>query len=223
MPELRLARLADLRHPMSVDLWVERVAAEARVVVVRLLGGYDWWAYGCDRLAAVARERGVALALLPGECREDDARLAALSTAGGRAELLGYFREGGPENMRALLAAAGGAGGAGAGGAAARRGVGAGAGVGGGGGGRAAGGADPVLSLDAAGGGCGAGGGAGAGAGGGGDRRGAGLRRVAAGRGVAGGGRGGGRAAGARGAGDGDGVCQRRAGCSSGGGCRSFR
>ncbi|HET9069952.1 MAG TPA: cobaltochelatase subunit CobN, partial [Amaricoccus sp.] len=103
MPELRLTRLADLRHPMSVDLWVEKVAAAARVVVVRLLGGYDWWAYGCDRLAEVAREKGVALALLPGECREDDARLAALSTAEGRGELLGYFREGGPGNMAALL------------------------------------------------------------------------------------------------------------------------
>ena len=197
MPELRLARLADLRHPMSVDLWVEKVAAEARVVVVRLLGGYDWWAYGCDRLAEVARAKGVALALLPGECREDDARLAALSTAEGRAELLGYFREGGPENMRALLARLAGREAPGPA-ALPRAGVwvpGRGAG---GGGGRAAGGADPVLSLDAAGGGRGAGGGAGRGAGGGGDRGGSGLRRVAAGRGVAGGGGGGGRAAGGR-------------------------
>ena len=99
---------------MSVDLWVERVAARARVVVVRLLGGYDWWAYGCDRLAAVARERGIALALLPGECREDDARLAALSTV--RRERArscsAYFREGGPENMARAAGAAGGAAGA---------------------------------------------------------------------------------------------------------------
>ena len=77
-PALRLASLGRLRHPMSVDLWVDRVGAHARVILVRLLGGYDWWAYGCDRLAALARERGIALALLPGECREHDARLAAL-------------------------------------------------------------------------------------------------------------------------------------------------
>ena len=82
-PEMRLAALRDLRHPMSVDLWVERVAAHARVVLVRLLGGCDWWAYGCDRLAALARERGIALALLPGEDREADGRLAALSTVPG--------------------------------------------------------------------------------------------------------------------------------------------
>jgi len=105
LPELRLAALRDLRHPMSVDLWVDAVAAQARVIVVRLLGGHDWWAYGCDRLAEVARARGIALALLPGECREEDARLAALSTVGeeARAALLAHFREGGPDNMRALV------------------------------------------------------------------------------------------------------------------------
>lgn len=105
LPELRLAALRDLRHPMSVDLWLDRLAGGARAVLVRLLGGHDWWDYGCERLAAVARERGIALVLLPGECRDDDARLAALSTAppAERAALLACFREGGPDNMRAAL------------------------------------------------------------------------------------------------------------------------
>lgn len=105
MPDLRLAALRDLRHPMSVDLWIDRVAGQARAVLVRLLGGHDWWEYGCERLATVARERGIALALLPGECRVDEPRLAALSTIGARdrAGLLACFREGGPQNMRAAL------------------------------------------------------------------------------------------------------------------------
>src|SRR5215469_5797605 len=104
LPSLRLAHLRDLRHPMSVDLWIDRVGAHAKVIVVRLLGGLDWWRYGVDRLAAVARERGSALALLPGEDR-DDPRLDAASTL-PRDELralLQYFREGGPGNLRALL------------------------------------------------------------------------------------------------------------------------
>ncbi len=75
LPSVRLAQLRDLRHPMSVDLWIDRVGAHAKVIVVRLLGGLDWWRYGADRLAALARERGIALALLPGEDR-DDPRLA---------------------------------------------------------------------------------------------------------------------------------------------------
>src|SRR5271155_3674684 len=79
LPDVRLAHLRDLRHPMSVDLWIERVASHAKVIVVRLLGGLDWWKYGIERLAALARERDIALAVLPGEDR-DDARLVAAST-----------------------------------------------------------------------------------------------------------------------------------------------
>ncbi|MFG1299857.1 cobaltochelatase subunit CobN [Xanthobacter sp. V3C-3] len=103
-PSLRLARLKDLAHPMSVDLWLEKVAARAKVVLVRQLGGLDWWRYGAEQLAALARARGIALALLPGE-DQDDPRLAALSTvpAGELSDWLGYFRAGGPDNMTALL------------------------------------------------------------------------------------------------------------------------
>src|SRR5215470_3512278 len=104
LPSLRLAHLRDLRHPMSVDLWIDRVGAHAKVIVVRLLGGLDWWRYGAERVSALARQHGIALALLPGEDR-DDPRLAEASTL-PREELdrlLGFFREGGPENLRGLL------------------------------------------------------------------------------------------------------------------------
>ncbi|MDX8522536.1 cobaltochelatase subunit CobN [Mesorhizobium dulcispinae] len=105
LPSMRLAALRDLRHPMSVDLWIDSVARHAKVVLVRILGGYDWWRYGCDQLAAVARDRGIKLALLPGESHDEDQRLIEGSTL-SRAELdalLGYFREGGPANMSALV------------------------------------------------------------------------------------------------------------------------
>jgi len=104
LPSVRLAHLRELRHPMSVDVWIDRVGAHAKVVVVRLLGGLDWWKYGIERLSALAREQGIALAILPGEDR-DDPRLTAASTL-PRQELdllLRYFREGGRENLRALL------------------------------------------------------------------------------------------------------------------------
>jgi cobaltochelatase CobN len=104
LPAIRLVQLRDLKHPMSVDLWIDRVATRAKVIVVRLLGGIDWWRYGIDRLAALARERGIALAALSGEDR-DDPRLAEISTL-PPAELvilLQYFREGGRDNLRALL------------------------------------------------------------------------------------------------------------------------
>ncbi|MDX8507045.1 cobaltochelatase subunit CobN [Mesorhizobium captivum] len=105
LPSMRLAALRDLRHPMSVDLWIDSVARHAKVVLVRILGGYDWWRYGCDQLAAIARERSIKLALLPGESHDEDQRLIEGSTL-PRSELdalLGYFREGGPANMSALV------------------------------------------------------------------------------------------------------------------------
>src|SRR5215831_6259081 len=104
LPSLRLASLRDLRHPMSVDLWIDRVAAHAKVILVRLLGGLDWWRYGVERLSALAREHRIALAVLPGEDR-DDPRLAEASTLPPQElhALLEFFREGGPDNLRALL------------------------------------------------------------------------------------------------------------------------
>jgi cobaltochelatase CobN len=104
LPSVRLAHLRDLRHPMSVDLWIDRVGAHAKVIVVRLLGGLDWWKYGIERLSALAHERCIAFAVLPGEDR-DDARLAEASTLPPPelAALLRFFREGGRENLRALL------------------------------------------------------------------------------------------------------------------------
>lgn len=104
LPSLRLAHLRDLRHPMSVDLWIDKSARHAKVIVVRLLGGLDWWRYGVEALGAAARAHGITLAVLPGEDR-DDARLAEASTLPPEelAALLAYFRAGGCENLRALL------------------------------------------------------------------------------------------------------------------------
>ncbi|MGU3327506.1 cobaltochelatase subunit CobN [Methylobacterium sp. WL7] len=103
LPSLRLAKLAKLRHPMSVDLYVERVVARAKLVVIRCLGGLDYWRYGIERCAAAARAHGVVLAVLPGDDRPDP-RLAGFSTDPDLAEQLdGYFRAGGPENLRRML------------------------------------------------------------------------------------------------------------------------
>ena len=59
LPRVRLAHLRELRHPMSIDLWIDTVARHAKIIVVRLLGGLDWWHYGVEQLAAAAHELGV--------------------------------------------------------------------------------------------------------------------------------------------------------------------
>ena len=103
-PGLRLASLLRLGHPLSVDLYLDRVAAHARLVVVRLLGGRAYWTYGLDQLEALCRERGVLLACLPGDDRPDpelDARSTVPPEA--RARLWRYLVEGGVDNAEQCL------------------------------------------------------------------------------------------------------------------------
>ncbi|MGJ4944884.1 cobaltochelatase subunit CobN [Bradyrhizobium sp. HKCCYLS1011] len=104
LPSLRLASLKRLKHPMSVDLYLDRVVVAARAVVVRCLGGLDYWRYGLERLAALCRSRGILLAVLPGDDRTDE-RLDALSTLplDVTARLYGYLHEGGVANAREAL------------------------------------------------------------------------------------------------------------------------
>src|SRR5258707_756657 len=95
-PGLRLANLARLRHPMSVDLYVEQVISHARCVVVRLLGGLDYWPYGVQELFSVCRAQKIPLAVVPGDAH-DDARLLEFCTAppDAVAALEAYLRHGG--------------------------------------------------------------------------------------------------------------------------------
>jgi cobaltochelatase CobN len=104
LPTLRLASLKRLRHPMSVDLYVDSVVARAKAVIVRCLGGLDYWRYGLERIADAARDNGVLFAALPGDDRADP-RLATMSTVPPRAlDLLDrFFREGGPDNLGQAL------------------------------------------------------------------------------------------------------------------------
>ncbi|MFO1073561.1 MAG: cobaltochelatase subunit CobN [Geminicoccaceae bacterium] len=103
-PGLRLANLLRLAHPLSVDLYLDAVAAHARLIVVRLLGGRSYWSYGLDQLAALARERGILLACLPGDDRPDP-ELAAASTlpAAEARRLWRYLSEGGLDNAGQAL------------------------------------------------------------------------------------------------------------------------
>lgn len=79
LPSLRLANLAALRHPLSVDTYIERTLSHARGILVRLIGGESYWQYGIAALHQLAAQRGIALAVLPADGR-DDARLDELST-----------------------------------------------------------------------------------------------------------------------------------------------
>ncbi len=101
---LRLANLGLLKHPYSVDLYVEKAASHARFVLVRLLGGLDYWRYGADELSRAARANGFALAIVPGDAMADP-RLDAASTlpASDLRRIHEAFQQAGTEQIAALL------------------------------------------------------------------------------------------------------------------------
>ena len=70
-PTLRLANLVALRHPLSVDTYVEATLRHAKAIIIRLIGGESYWGYGVAEAHRVARKHGIALAVLPADGRED--------------------------------------------------------------------------------------------------------------------------------------------------------
>ncbi|MBB4004142.1 cobaltochelatase subunit CobN [Aurantimonas endophytica] len=103
-PSLRLANLLRLKHPMSVDVYVERTLRHAKLVVVRLLGGAAYWPYGLDALLANAQASGGQLVVLPGDDKPDPG-LDRYSTVSPeiRDRLWAYLVEGGAANADNFL------------------------------------------------------------------------------------------------------------------------
>ncbi|HRY06154.1 MAG TPA: cobaltochelatase subunit CobN [Hyphomicrobiaceae bacterium] len=79
LPSARLANIVALRHPVSVDTYIEKTLHGAKAILIRLIGGEAYWPYGLESIHRLARRKGIALAVLPADGRVD-ARLDALST-----------------------------------------------------------------------------------------------------------------------------------------------
>ena len=79
MPTMRLANLTALKHPLSVDTYVEQTVQGAKGILIRLIGGVPYWSYGLQQVLALAQTKGIALAVLPADGRKDT-RLDEYST-----------------------------------------------------------------------------------------------------------------------------------------------
>jgi len=77
LPSVRLANLAALKHPLSVDTYIENTLSGAKGILIRLIGGAPYWAYGLQQVQALAQRKGIALAVLPADGRDDPALDAA--------------------------------------------------------------------------------------------------------------------------------------------------
>ncbi len=101
---LRLANLLQLQHNLSVDLYLEKTLRHAKLVVLRVLGGAPYWAYGLGEVEALAREHGIGLAVLPGDARRDPDLVTRSTLPPADCERLRqYLIAGGQENAAAFL------------------------------------------------------------------------------------------------------------------------
>ena len=73
---LRLANLLQLQHNLSVDLYIEKTLRHAKLVVLRLLGGAQYWRYGLAEVEAACRKDAIKLAVLPGDANADPVLMA---------------------------------------------------------------------------------------------------------------------------------------------------
>src|SRR5262245_24378041 len=103
-PSVRALNLERLRDRRAFDAYLDDVLQEARVVVLRVLGGLGYWREPLEEIHLLARARGLALCVLPGDAGLDPG-LAALCTVPLPVadRVLGYCREGGVDNAAAML------------------------------------------------------------------------------------------------------------------------
>ena len=106
-PTLRLANFLQLKHPMSVDVYIENVISHAKLVVVRLLGGAGYWPYGVEQIAAACRRNGIAFAAVPGDDTPDpDLVQHGTLPSDDVHRLWQYLAHGGPANANNFLSCA---------------------------------------------------------------------------------------------------------------------
>ena len=103
-PDLRLANMMALSHPMSIDVYAENTIAGSKFVAVRCLGGESYWPYGLEKLYEAATRHNIPMAVLPGDDRPDPS-LARFNTIAEHQQLAlwQYLVEGGEENARGFL------------------------------------------------------------------------------------------------------------------------
>ncbi|NJR49157.1 MAG: cobaltochelatase subunit CobN [Leptolyngbyaceae cyanobacterium CSU_1_3] len=103
-PSLRVVNLLQLQQQLTIDTYAEDVLSQAKVIVVRVIGGRSYWNYGLEVVEETARQTGATLIILPGDERPD-LNLTSHSTVALAEvnQVWRYLLEGGVDNYCNLL------------------------------------------------------------------------------------------------------------------------
>ncbi|PHK10642.1 cobaltochelatase subunit CobN [Nostoc linckia] len=99
-PTFRVANLLQLQQQISIDTYAEQVLEHAKVIILRLLGGRSYWAYGLEVVQEIVQRNGTTLIVMPGDDSLDP-DLISQSTASLSIvnQVWQYFSQGGVENF----------------------------------------------------------------------------------------------------------------------------
>ena len=104
LPSLRLANLTYFKQELTIDTYIDEVVSEAKVIVLKLLGGTSYFSYLCEAIVEYAEEHNIQLIFLPGD-NKPDLELMQLSTLGlQKVDVIWkYLLAGGKENTKEAL------------------------------------------------------------------------------------------------------------------------
>ncbi|MEL6813809.1 MAG: cobaltochelatase subunit CobN, partial [Cyanobacteria bacterium J06598_3] len=98
--DIRSVNLLQLQQQLTIDTYAEDILSQAKLIIVRVLGGRAYWPYGLEVVKEVAEQTGAALVIMPGDT-SPDLDLMGHSTVPLAVvnQLWQYFCEGGVANL----------------------------------------------------------------------------------------------------------------------------
>ncbi|MDJ0598898.1 MAG: cobaltochelatase subunit CobN [Crocosphaera sp.] len=98
-PEIRATNILQLQQQLSIDTYGETVLSQAKVIILRLLGGQSYWPYGLELIKEIAELNQITLFILPGDDHLDETLMSHSTVAFHHSHKLWcYLTQGGQEN-----------------------------------------------------------------------------------------------------------------------------
>ncbi|XTZ20210.1 MAG: cobaltochelatase subunit CobN, partial [cyanobacterium endosymbiont of Rhopalodia fuxianensis] len=98
-PVIRAVNFLQLQQQLSIDSYADTVLSQAKVIVLRLLGGRSYWSYGLEVVKELAISLKIHLFILPGDDHPDPDLMSHSTVSLSHSnQLWRYLTEGGIEN-----------------------------------------------------------------------------------------------------------------------------
>ncbi len=98
--DIRSINLLQLQQQLTIDTYAETVLSQARLIILRLLGGRAYWSYGLEVVKATVAQTNAALVVMPGDDSPDLDLMGHSTVPFSQVnQLWRYFTEGGVDNV----------------------------------------------------------------------------------------------------------------------------